>query len=111
MKPIIWLLVLVPILFYSIARAVKIDPLRDAALMIAFWTCLITCGSGARRAWSAGDKQGAIVPVAVFAGCWIGFPFLAGFAGEPILAYLAVLGPPVAIVLGFRLLLLYPPRV
>jgi hypothetical protein len=64
----------------------------------------------ARRAWSAGDKEGAILPVAVFVGCWQGVPFLAGLIGQLDLAYFAYLGPPVALVLGFRLVLLHPPK-
>jgi hypothetical protein len=110
MKPIIGLLVATPILLYALAFAFKIEPLREVALMVAFWTCIITCGTGAKRAWSAGDKEGAVLPVAVFAGCWLGVPFLAGWIGEVDLAYFAFVGPPVALVLGFRLVLLYPPK-
>jgi hypothetical protein len=111
MKPIVGLLVITPVLLYGLAFSFKIDPLRELALMVAFWTCLITCGTGAKRAWSAGDKEGAILPVAVFGGCWLGVPFVAGWLGALELAYLALLGPPIALVLGFRLVLLYPPKV
>lgn len=111
MKPIIGLLVATPILLYALACAFRIEPLREVALMVAFWTCIITCGTGAKRAWSAGDREGAILPVAVFVGCWLGVPFLAGWLGEVDLAYFAFVGPPVALVLGFRLVLLYPPKV
>jgi hypothetical protein len=110
MKPIVGLLVVTPILLYGLAIAFKIDPFREGALLVAFWTCLITCGTGAKRAWSAGNKEGAVLPVALFAGCWLGFPFLAGWIGELGLAYFALAGPAVALVLGFRLILLYPPK-
>ncbi len=110
MKPIVGLLVVTPVLLYGMALAFKIDPLREGALLVAFWTCLITCGTGFKRAWSAGDKEGAILPVAVFAGCWLGVPFLAGAIGQLDLAYFALVGPPVALVPGFRLVLLHPPK-
>jgi hypothetical protein len=110
MKPIIGLVVATPILLYALAFAFKVDVLREGALVVAFWTCVITCGTGAKRAWSAADKEGAILPVAVFVGCWVGVPFLAGLIGELDLAYFALVGPALALVLGFRLVLLYPPK-
>ncbi|HET7544097.1 MAG TPA: hypothetical protein VFK05_29700 [Polyangiaceae bacterium] len=111
MKPIIGLLLVAPIVLYGLALALKVDPFREGALVLAFWTCLITCGTGVKRAWSAGSKERAVLPIAVFGGCWLGGPFLAGWLGRPSLAYSAFAGPPIALVLGFRLVLLYPPKV
>jgi len=110
MKPIVGLVVITPLFLLGMALALKVDPLREGAILVAFWTCFITCGAGVRRALAAGDKRGAILPVAVFVGGWLGPPLVAAWLGALELAYLGFVALPVALVLGFRLVLRYPPK-